>query len=124
MPVDVFDGEPTEELHEHYDPAGNLTGTTIVTRPGWSDEARAWALGLSLRQAHLCPRGHDLVDSLAIDDNGDPVWKFVPDLPLVCFACEAMDTSVEKHAKDPRHRAMLHSVHKVPRPPRPKKRRG
>lgn len=118
MPLDVFDGEPTEELHEHYDPDGNLTGSTVVTRPGWSDDARAWALALSLREANQCPRGHDLAESL------DPAWKWDPLPPAVCNACVAEGASIDKHQKDPRHRAMLHIVKKVPRPQPKKKRRG
>jgi len=52
VPLPTFDGEPVEHLHEHYDPDGNLTGTTVVTVPGWTADDRAWALGrLAQRQA-------------------------------------------------------------------------
>ena len=112
----VFDGEPTEELHEHYDAEGTFTGSTVVTRPGWTDDARAWALGLAEREAAQCSRGHDLTESL------DDAWKWLPLPPAVCNACVALDSAVEAHKTDPRHRAMLHSLQKVPRPPKPKKR--
>ena len=112
MSVPVFDGESTEELHEHYDPDGNFTGSTVVTRPGWSDDARAWALGLAMREAAQCHRGHDLIESLDYDF----MWK--PRLPSVCFACVALEAEVKKHEKDPHARAMLHSFEKVPRPKR------
>lgn len=116
MPIDVFDGEATEELHEHYDAAGEFTGSTVVTRPGWSEVARAWALGLALREDAQCPRGHDLTESL------DEQWKWEPQLPYVCFACVAHEAAVKRHEKDPYHRAMLHTLKKVPRP-KPKPRR-
>lgn len=77
-----------------------------------------WALGLAKREAHRCPRGHDLAESL------DPEWKWVPLPPLVCNACVAEQASAEKHQNDVRARAMLHRVQKVPRPPKPKKKRG
>ena len=113
MPLSTFDGEPT--VHEHYDAAGVLTGTTLV--PGWTDEDRAWALGLALNEANRCPRGHDLVESLSDD------WRWVPDLPLVCNACVALDAAVKRTEKDHRHRAMLHRLTKVPRPKRSKPKR-
>ena len=116
MPLSTFDGEPSEELHEHYDPDGNLTGSTVVTRPGWSSEDRAWALGLQFRDAMQCPRGHDLTDSL------DPAWKWVAQPPFVCNACVAQAQAEKRFEKHPHHRAMLHSVKKTPRP-QPKKRR-
>ncbi len=116
MPLSVFDGEATQELHEHYDPDGNLTGTTVVTRPGWSDDDRAWALGLALHEAYRCPRGHDLTEST------DPAWLWHAADPLVCLACVALDNAVDKYKDNPHRRAQLHSVKKVPRPQ--KKRRG
>jgi hypothetical protein len=117
VPLPTFDGEPVEHLHEHYDPDGNLTGTTVVTVPGWTADDRAWALGLALRESAECPRGHDLTESLDYDS-----WKWVPQPPAICFACAALEATVDKHKKDPHARSMLHSLHKVPRP-KPKKRR-
>jgi hypothetical protein len=112
----MFDGEPSTQLHEHYDPAGTLTGTTVVTVPGWTDEDRAWALGLQLRDDHLCPRGHDLTDST------DERWRWVPQAPVVCHACVAVEQEAKRRAKDPDHRSMLFPVKKVPqRQPRPKR---
>lgn len=116
MPLSTFDGEPVEQLHEHYDADGNHTGSTVVTVPGWTSDDRAWALGLSIREAAQCPRGHDLTESL------DYGWKWEPQPPAVCFACAALEGSVKKHEKDPHARAMLHSLRKVKRP-KPKKRR-
>lgn len=112
MPLSTFDGEPSEELHEHFGPDGNLTGSTLVTRPGWSDDDRAWALGLALREADRCPRGHDLAEST------DWEFQWVPQPPLVCLACVALESAGKKHDKDPRARAMLHPLKKVPRPKR------
>lgn len=108
MALDVFDGEPT--VHEHYDAGGNLTGTTVV--PGWSDDARAWALGLALRESVQCPYGHDLNES----SNTDWLWK--ADEPLVCLACVALHGAQDKYKDSPVRRAQLHSVHKVPAPGR------
>lgn len=110
MPLSTFDGETSEALHEHYDADGNLTGTTVVVTPGWSDTDRAWALALAQREAAQCPRGHDLADSL------DPQWRWEMNDPAVCLACVAMDEGAKRYEKHPQHRAMLHSVRKVPRP--------
>lgn len=111
MPLDVFDGEPI--VHEHYDADGNLTGSTVI--PGWSDDARAWALGLALREAHECPRGHFLPESSHTD------WRWKADEPLVCFACSALNSEMTKHKDDKLLHSQLFSVHKVPAP---KKRGG
>jgi hypothetical protein len=113
VPLSVFDGEPT--IHEHYDPDGNLTGSTVI--PGWSDMDRAWALGLALREASQCPNGHDLAESL------DYEFMWIPELPLVCLQCVSLENAIKAHEKDPRRRAMIHRLKKVHRP-KPKKRRG
>lgn len=118
MPLSTFDGEPTEELHEHYDAEGNLTGSTVVTRPGWSDDDRAWALGLALREANQCPHGHDLSESTDYD------YRWVPEPPIVCLACVALEAAAKANAKHPQHRAMLYRLNKRPRPKPNKKRRG
>ena len=65
----------------------------------------------------LCPRGHDLAEST----NYDVMW--VPQPPVVCFACLALDDAAKAHENDPRHRAMLHLLVKKPRPKRSPKRR-
>lgn len=117
MPLSVFDGEPTEALHEHYDPDGNLTGSTIVTTPGWSDEDRAWALGLALRDANRCPGcGGDLHETLDYD------YRWVPEPPVKCLRCVGLHAASKGFEKDPDRRAILHTVKKVPRP-KPSKRR-
>lgn len=117
MPLSTFDGEPSEELHEHYDPQGNPTGSTVVTRPGWSDDDRAWALGLQLREDNQCSRcGHDLNEAL------DPAYLWKPNPPAVCLACVGLQGSMKKHEKHQHHRAMLHTVTKVEKP-KPRNRR-
>lgn len=118
MPLSVFDGEDHIEVHEHYDPDGNLTGTTVVTKPGWSDENRAWALGLTLREANRCPGcGGDLHETT------DPDYRWVPDTPITCLRCVGLSAASKATEKtDPHHRQILHTVRKVPRP-KPKKRR-
>lgn len=44
------------------------------------------------------------------------MWQ--PQPPVVCLACVALENAGKKHEKDPRHRAMLHPLKKVPRPKR------
>jgi hypothetical protein len=116
VPLSTLDGRPTEQLHEHFDAEGNFIGSTVVSVPGWTSDDRAWALGLTEYEATRCPRGHNLAESL------DKEWKWIPDPPVVCFACVALDNTVKAYENHPEHRAMLHSLHKVPRP-KPKKRR-
>lgn len=77
--------------------------------PGWADDDRAWALALAEREATQCPRGHDLTESL------DERWLWQPNKPAVCLACLALHEDIRAHEKDPQHRAMLHTVSKVPR---------
>lgn len=120
MPLSTFDGEATVELHEHYDAAGNLTGSTVVTRPGWSERDRSFALGLSMRQAAECPRGHGLAEQLA-PDAAD--WLYVPDKPITCQACVALDAAAKAFEKHPEKHAMLHRVKRVRKPTPRKKRR-
>lgn len=48
------------ETHEHFDPDGNLTGTTIVTRESeWDDYARSLAMALDVFEATRCPSCHN-----------------------------------------------------------------
>ncbi|MCM0622721.1 hypothetical protein [Nocardioides bruguierae] len=64
--------EPAE-THEHYDAAGNLTGTTVVTRePEWDDDERRRLLALAAYHEQTCDRGHHP------DVAGDPhlFWTF------------------------------------------------
>lgn len=110
-------------MHEHYDPDGTLTGTTVVTIPGWSDDDRAWAIGLgraeAIHQAGLCPRGHALAESSV----HDPEVAWVGEEPIVCLACLALESSIEKanarKSSGPVSRSRLFQVRKVSR-----KRRG
>lgn len=118
MDLLTFDGEPSEELHEHYDAAGNLTGSTVVTRPGWSDESRAWALGLATREANECRRcGGDLHETL--DD--DYMWRPLP--PAICKRCVGLRNAAKKHEKHDDAASMLHLVEKVAKPKPGKRRR-
>lgn len=82
--------------------------------PGWSDDSRAWALGLALREANQCPRGHDLTESSNTD------WRWKANEPIVCLACSALNSEMKRHEKNPMHQSQLFSVRKVPAP----KRRG
>ena len=77
-----------------------------------------WALGLAKREANRCPRGHDLAEST----NYDFMW--IPQPPVICYACLASEAAVKEHEKDARHRAMLHPLKKAPRPKPKKKPRG
>lgn len=119
MPVSTLDGEPTVELHEHYDASGDLTGSTVVTVPGWSAQDRAYALALALREAAQCPRGHDLGVQLADDANE---WIYVAEKPIICHACVAQEAAMQSFEKHPERHAMLHRVTRK-RKPTPRKRR-
>jgi len=110
-----MDGEPT--IREHYDADGRLTGTTVV--PGWTDEDRAWALALTLREANRCPHGHDLTESLDTEH-----WRYEPEPPAVCNACLVLNAAVTSYEKDPRHRSMLFAVTKRTRVKRPQPTEG
>ena len=83
--------------------------------PGWTDEDRAWALGLALREAQQCPRGHYLPES----SNDD--WRWIADEPLICLACSAQHSAMERQKDSSVRSSQLFSVHKVPRP-KPKRR--
>lgn len=94
----------------------------MVTRESdWDADARAWALGLALREADECQRcGGDLHETLDYD-----AWKWEPQPPAVCLRCLALTTDREKYAKHPERAGMIHLVAKKPRPPKkPKPKRG
>lgn len=111
MPLSTFDGQPTIEVHQHYSPDDKLTGTTVVTRPGWSDTDRAYALGLAAREAGECRRcGGDLNETL------DDRWKWMPLPPVVCHRCVGMRHSEHQQKDHPYHASMIHQVAKVPNP--------
>jgi hypothetical protein len=53
-----FDGWEPTEVHEHFDAAGNLTGTTVITREAeWDDETRGRVLRLAEYERSLCACG-------------------------------------------------------------------
>ena len=119
MPLPVFDGAPSTEVHEHYDAAGNLTGRTVVTRESdWDADARAWAIGLLMREAAECKRcGGDLNETL------DYEWKWEPQDPLVCLRCVGLQEAQKRSKDHPQRGGMIHRVEKRHRP-QPKKKQG
>lgn len=65
-----FDGWEPDEIHEHYDAEGNLTGRTRVIREAeWNDEARGRAIRLAEYEASLCLCGCGLPVEVAHDPN-------------------------------------------------------
>ena len=86
----MLDGWAPVERHDHYNPAGELTGWTIVTREGdWDDRSRDEALALADYEANCCTNcGYHV----SIIDN-EPL--LVP-VEQGCVVCAAMD----RHARD------------------------
>jgi len=119
VPLPVFDGEPSTEIHEHYDVDGNSTGRTVVTRQSdWDADARAWALGLAMREAAECRRcGGDLGETTDYD------LQWTPQPPVVCLRCVALQAAEKGAAKHPFKGAMIHRVTKHKRPQRKSKSR-
>lgn len=100
-----FDGAVAREVHEHFDAAGKLTGTTVVTRESmWDDDARGRALRLAEYEADLCPCGCGLPRETAQSPAAMGVGKFT------CYASRAIavqkrrDQHDHKAEKDPRDR--------------------
>jgi hypothetical protein len=115
----MFDGAPTTETHEHFDPDGNLTGRTVVTVDSpWDETARAWALGLTMREAVECRRC-----SGDLSETTDYGWQWVPSPPTVCLRCVALQAAESSYAKHPHRGAMSYRVTKRQRPQRKPKSR-
>ena len=116
----MFDGAPRREVHEHFDADGNLTGRTVVTvESPWTPEARAWALGLALREHAECRK---CGGSLAETTNHEWAWEPTP--PTVCFRCVALANAEKTHDASPYRAGLIHHVHKKQRPKlKPRKRK-
>lgn len=116
----MFDGAPHLEVHEHFDAEGNPAGRTVVTAESpWTAEARAWALGLTLREHADCRRcGGSLTETT------DPAYAWEPSLPTVCFRCVALANSEKSQEKSPYRAGLIHHVHKKPKPKRRSRKRG
>ncbi|QDY06171.1 hypothetical protein FJK98_02495 [Micromonospora sp. HM134] len=103
-------GEPTREVVEHYDPAGTLTGRSVITRPSpWTDEDRAWLLAHLVEQREACPGC-----GLPLDECRDPKsagsWT-----PLVdtCQACVVAQAEMDNQTEGPRRRGVYVGVRRI-----------
>jgi len=114
VPLPTFDGAPRREVHEHFDADGNVTGRTVVTvESEWTPEARAWALGLALREHVECRKcGGSLAETT------DPGWAWEPDPPTVCFRCVALANAEKVQEGSPYRAGLIHHVRKKPKPKR------
>lgn len=88
-----------EEVHEHFDAEGTLTGITVVTRTSlWDDNSRARAMRLSDYQATICSCGCGLPYAVSHDkDQG-----FIVD-SSVCYAQRALSQVREAETKKNEH---------------------
>lgn len=87
-----FDGWEPREVHQHYDAAGNLTGTTVITREAeWDEETRGRVLRLAEYERSLCLCGCGLPTAVAHDPKAViGVGKYV------CMAQRAVDVKKRK----------------------------
>lgn len=86
-------------MHEHFDAAGNLTGTTVVTRESeWDDSARGRAMQLAEHE-----RMTDRQTGLPIEQAYDPdqTWRVNY---TTNFASRAIERVRKDHADLPEHK--------------------
>jgi hypothetical protein len=101
--LSVFLGEPTREVVEHYDPAGNLTARSVVTRPSpWTDEDRAWLLALRIEQRETC-RGCGQPMAEARDPTTAGSWTVVVS---TCQACVVLEAELDNQHEGARRRGL------------------
>lgn len=95
----MYDGGDVEETHEHFNGAGELVGTTKVTKHSpWDEEARGEAEALFEAERLVCPEcGNLLEDCRDPDKAGD--W--FPQRS-VCYA--AMNRSAANRRYDDKHK--------------------
>lgn len=83
-------------MHEHFDPKGNLTGYTVVTRESlWDDESRGRALRLAEYEGGKCECGCGLPAEVANSPVPMKVDKFT------CYASRAL--AAQKRADQDAH---------------------
>jgi len=73
-------------------------------------------LGLAMREAGECQRCHG-----DLGETTDYNWRWLPQPPIVCLRCAALQASEHNAAKHPQRGAMIHHVTKRPRPQRKKR---
>ncbi len=99
-----FDGWTPQEVHEHFDVEGNLTGTTVVTRESaWDDVSRGRALALAEYEASLCPCGCGQPMEKAHDPKS--VWVVEK---FTCMAAKAQARVEREYAKRHKNAAEGH----------------
>jgi hypothetical protein len=107
----VFDGWSPTETHEHRDAAGNLTGTTIVTRePEFDDRLRAEYLalvGYEDRCCKTCGNFNTIIEDpsarrhVTWDEHGGRVMDVHHFLCLACGASQLIERDfTERHSKN------------------------
>jgi hypothetical protein len=109
-----LNGWTPAERHEHYDPDGNLTGYTVVTRePEWSDDDRNRLLALARFEGETC-HGCGYHESLT-DPDGPNV--FMP-ATRVCPVCAGADQyrRVESDADEKAREAIKGRPSRTPLP--------
>lgn len=107
MPLSVWLGESTQEIVEHYDGDGNLTGRSVVTRPSpWTDEDRDWLLALRAEERETCKGcGYPL------DECRDPksAGTWTPKAS-VCQACLVVEAEAENQQEGGKRRGVYVGV--------------
>lgn len=100
-------GEPTEEVVEHYDAAGNLTGRSVITRPSpWTDEDRGWLLALRAEERETCKGcGHPL--DVCRDPRTAGTWTPQTE---ICQACVIAEAEAENQQEGGRRRGVYIGV--------------
>jgi len=103
----VWLGEPTEEVVEHYDAAGNLTGRSVITRRSpWTDEDRGWLLALRAEEQETCSGCGQPLD-VCRDPKTAGTWTPRVD---VCQACVVVEAEAQNQQEGGRRRGVYVGV--------------
>lgn len=103
----MFLGEPTTELVEHYDVAGELTGRSVITRPSpWTDEDRGWLIALLAEERETC-RGCGQPLDVCRDPQTAGTWSPVQQ---TCQACVVLEAEGENLSEGKRRRGVYLGV--------------
>lgn len=95
VPLSTFLSENVAEETTHYGPGGEVTGTSVTVRPGWSLNDRQVVIAYLAEERDRCQGcGHPTDESMAKETAGK--WTVTQ---KQCYACVVAQATAENNAQ-------------------------
>ena len=87
--------------------AGRLVEAVTTEEVEWDDDQQGWMIALANLEADKCPGCGD-----RLTETTKPDTEYIPNPPLRCHKCTALEIGIEKHRSSPHPHALLHTATK------------